>query len=471
MTKGKGTPRYMGLIITEHIKRTPSEDVTDKGIVGHRFPGTPISYTLKPYAPPIRDQADCGSCVAFGSCGTLEITLKAAGGDATDRSEWDLFSNGGSCDRGWTLEAANAALISKGVCTEACWPYRGSRQPCSETTRIKIVSTNRITSDAAAKAAIASGHAIQFAMDVDSDYPDVDSEAVYEPTYGDYMGGHCQTIIGYDDTKAAWLVRNSWGSEWGFGGYAWVKYGVCGVFRAYCGYSYNVTSTPPVGQTGIQINTTGSLKADIYVNQELHDTGKDAFGNRTGIGQAYAGDGPLIGQTDGFVALKAGTYSATIKKAGYQDYPLMFTATDKQVYQTTITMAPIVPAGDLVLPSDGILLVMPILGQKTSSILIDEGGPVAIVSLGKLKFYRYNTIGDYKAGGLTVRLEDAKGIVSHNLIVKAAGKNLWMVWAKLKATGGYSHSFQFRLIPSTAGLEDMAMSAETFGSISIEEEN
>jgi hypothetical protein len=38
-------------------------------------------------------------------------------------------------------------------------------------------------------------------------------------------GGHCVMIVGYDDDKAAWLIRNSWGVGWGTGGYGWFGYG------------------------------------------------------------------------------------------------------------------------------------------------------------------------------------------------------------------------------------------------------
>jgi hypothetical protein len=38
-------------------------------------------------------------------------------------------------------------------------------------------------------------------------------------------GGHCILIVGYDDSKQAWLIRNSWGDGWAMGGYAWFGYG------------------------------------------------------------------------------------------------------------------------------------------------------------------------------------------------------------------------------------------------------
>jgi C1A family cysteine protease len=32
------------------------------------------------------------------------------------------------------------------------------------------------------------------------------------------------TIVGYDDSKQLYKVRNSWGAGWGFQGYMFVKY-------------------------------------------------------------------------------------------------------------------------------------------------------------------------------------------------------------------------------------------------------
>ncbi|HEV7701574.1 MAG TPA: C1 family peptidase [Pyrinomonadaceae bacterium] len=42
-------------------------------------------------------------------------------------------------------------------------------------------------------------------------------------------GTHFLLITGWDDSKHAWRVRNSWGQEWGEGGYGWIKYGSNGI--------------------------------------------------------------------------------------------------------------------------------------------------------------------------------------------------------------------------------------------------
>ncbi len=46
---------------------------------------------------------------------------------------------------------------------------------------------------------------------------------------------HAVLLIGWDDEKGAWLVKNSWGEEWGEKGFAWIKYGSnnIGMFAAW----------------------------------------------------------------------------------------------------------------------------------------------------------------------------------------------------------------------------------------------
>jgi hypothetical protein len=68
----------------------------------------------------------------------------------------------------------------------------------------------------------------------------------YDECLANYKGGvfnekdlgiinHVVLLIGWDDDKQAWRVKNSWGEEWGENGFGWIKYGSnnIGVFAAW----------------------------------------------------------------------------------------------------------------------------------------------------------------------------------------------------------------------------------------------
>lgn len=38
------------------------------------------------------------------------------------------------------------------------------------------------------------------------------------------MGGHCVTLVGYDDEKSSFILRNSWGTSWANDGYILFPY-------------------------------------------------------------------------------------------------------------------------------------------------------------------------------------------------------------------------------------------------------
>lgn len=59
---------------------------------------------------------------------------------------------------------------------------------------------------------------------------------VFDNCLRDYRGGvfneqssgkvnHALLLVGWDDEKGAWLIKNSWGEEWGEKGFGWIKYG------------------------------------------------------------------------------------------------------------------------------------------------------------------------------------------------------------------------------------------------------
>lgn len=46
----------------------------------------------------------------------------------------------------------------------------------------------------------------------------------YDPAPGEGWGGHAMLIVGYDDNRSCWIVRNSWGDDFGDAGYIYIGY-------------------------------------------------------------------------------------------------------------------------------------------------------------------------------------------------------------------------------------------------------
>ncbi len=60
-------------------------------------------------------------------------------------------------------------------------------------------------------------------MEVYSDF-DAYLSGVYTHTSGTYRGGHAVLIVGYSDAGQYFIVKNSWGTDWGESGYFKIAY-------------------------------------------------------------------------------------------------------------------------------------------------------------------------------------------------------------------------------------------------------
>src|SRR5512146_928174 len=77
------------------------------------------------YVTAVKDQGNCGSCVSFCSCASLESMAGIRKGASVDLSEADLHfcgAHGANCGGWWPSDALNE-LQSRGVPDEACFPY------------------------------------------------------------------------------------------------------------------------------------------------------------------------------------------------------------------------------------------------------------------------------------------------------------------------------------------------------------
>ena len=78
------------------------------------------------------------------------------------------------------------------------------------------------------KGCLASGYPFVFGFSVYSNFesPEVASSEIVQMPGADetLMGGHAVMAVGYDDKNTRFLVRNSWGPNWGLKGYFYIPY-------------------------------------------------------------------------------------------------------------------------------------------------------------------------------------------------------------------------------------------------------
>lgn len=239
------------------------------------------------YASPILNQGNCGSCVSFAAVGMLETQMNISRGTAF--SPWafstqHLFAcGGGACQKGWTPFAAVEYLKKTGVPDESCSPYlsggdgldRACSTSCSDAAQrsIKIAEYNMPSffwmDPNAVKAALMKGP-LMAVMTVYEDFLFYKG-GVYKHTTGGQAGGHAVTIEGWNDADNAWIVRNSWGDEWGEKGYFRIAYDdVSGVGKQ----TFGVVAPPATGfvALGLRDGDVLSGQAKLKVESTVYGT-------------------------------------------------------------------------------------------------------------------------------------------------------------------------------------------------------
>ncbi|MFH2028012.1 MAG: S8 family serine peptidase, partial [Nanoarchaeota archaeon] len=240
------------------------------------------------YDTPVKDQGHCGSCWAFASMAALETSINAYYNDPDldfDLSEEDLITcyyESGCCGvyPEQITEIFSNYLQETGVPTEECSPYMAcdnSNQNCLGSsddvdTCSDVIPCNtkcsdwqnsawttedykevELTDDAEQNIDLIKRLLIEYGpvvvgMVVYSDFPSY-SGGVYKPTTSSTLGGHAITIVGYslDDGIDYWIVKNSWGPDWGEEGY----------FRIFAGESkidskYAIVPIHPISNMGLK---------------------------------------------------------------------------------------------------------------------------------------------------------------------------------------------------------------------------
>jgi hypothetical protein len=201
----------------------------------------PTSKDLSSWFPSPGDQGSQSSCVAWAVCYGLKSYQEAVEKRQPPTSTTQVYSPSyvynqikiSGCGNGSYIKSALELLKREGVTTLQAFPYDQfdcNRQP--STTDKTLARQNAIAewrtvpleTETDVKSHIASGFPVVIGMMVDEGFQRLRGNFIYSGPSGMEKGGHAMVVVGYDDSRQAFKVLNSWGREWGENGYGWISY-------------------------------------------------------------------------------------------------------------------------------------------------------------------------------------------------------------------------------------------------------
>jgi C1A family cysteine protease len=203
--------------------------------------GLPSVVDLRPKMPQIWDQGQLGSCTAHGIGRAFVYAEKKIGLPELMPSRLFLYFNErmeeGTIDQdaGAIIRDGIKACNIYGIADESLWPYDITKfkdKPTSnvydnaKTDRIRYYASVETTNLDSVKLCMFHGYPIVFGFEVFPNFESYTTGVLQKPgIFDNSLGGHCVCTAGYDDSKQAILVANSWSANWAaYGGYFWMSY-------------------------------------------------------------------------------------------------------------------------------------------------------------------------------------------------------------------------------------------------------
>lgn len=215
------------------------------------YTSVPKSYSLKAYCPTPKNQGQHGTCTSWATAYAARTIAEAINNGWTDKAtinrsvfapmfvyaQINTSINDKNCKHGTSIDRALQLMKTKGVPKMSSFtPLCACEVPSNlfgDALKYRITDyftlfNSNETSEArkvsAIKKAISQNRPVLIGMEVYSSFDR--AEGVWNGKRDIHRGGHAMCIIGYDDNMygGAFELMNSWGTDWGNGGFLWVRY-------------------------------------------------------------------------------------------------------------------------------------------------------------------------------------------------------------------------------------------------------
>jgi len=212
----------------------------------------PALVDLRPQCPPVYNQLQLGSCTANAIAAAIQFEQMKQSLPVFGPSRLFIYYNERvmehsiTFDHGAQIRDGIKSVAKQGVCPETMWtyddknngdnacracPYAKKPTPTCYKTAAKhlVMNYQRLTPTLdELRGCLASGYPFVFGFTV---YTAFESREVAKsgvlslPTAKEkVMGGHAVMAVGYNDSTSQFIVRNSWGPDWGQEGYFMMPY-------------------------------------------------------------------------------------------------------------------------------------------------------------------------------------------------------------------------------------------------------
>lgn len=202
----------------------------------------PAAVDLRPHCPPVYDQGELGSCTANAIAGAVQFErMKQSLTDFTPSRLFIYYNervieNTVASDSGAQIRDGIKSVASQGACPETEWPYDVSKfadapgaQCYTDAVKDRAVQYLSVAQNASQlKGCLAAGFPVVIGFTVYESFEDapISQTGIMEMPKPNEMvlGGHAVLVVGYNDEKQWYVVRNSWNESWGDKGYFYMPY-------------------------------------------------------------------------------------------------------------------------------------------------------------------------------------------------------------------------------------------------------